>query len=264
MNINQGNKQIKELFARGLSTRDLLVIAAHHRRLELQKALIGRANNKILDGLFKGCIHIAQAHGSTLCPKILGTYEKEISRDLCELAAGKDCFLDIGCAEGYYTTGIGVTTDIPLVMGVDVSEQALALARKSSEENGISSKSKFFLDLAEAASLVKGRSLVMIDVDGSEIQVIDELFSSLSVAQSLLLKLIIETDFGEHGSSNAADIESVLLDRVFVVSKVINQSVSNRFSPVSEALTTSLLDLMVYGLEGRPLDQSWLIAKPSN
>ena len=150
------------------------------------------------------------------------------------------------------------------MLGVDVSEQALALARKSSEENGISCKSKFFLDLAEAASLVKGRSLVMIDVDGSEIQVIDELFSSLSVAQSLLLELIIETDFGEHGSSNAADIESALLDRVFVVSKVINQSVSNRFSPVSEALTTSLLDLMVYGLEGRPLDQSWLIAKPSN
>ena len=74
----------------------------------------------------------------------------------------------------------------------------------------------------------------------------------------------IETDYREDGSSNAADIENTLLDRGFVVSKVINQSVSNRFSPASEALTTSLLDLMVYGLEGRPLDQSWLIAKPSN
>lgn len=264
MDINQGNKKIKELFGEGLSTRDLLVIAAHYRQLELQKALIGRYNNKILDGLFKGCIHIGRAYGSTLCPKILGTYEKEISQDLCELAAGKDCFLDIGCAEGYYTTGIGVATDIPLVLGVDVSEKALALAQKSSEANGISSKSKFFLNLAEAASLVKGRSLVMIDVDGSEIQVIDELFSSLSVAQSLLLELIIETDFREDGSSNAPDIESALLDRGFVVSKVVNQSVSNRFSPVSEALTTSLLDLMVYGIEGRPLNQSWIIAKPSN
>ena len=61
----------------------------------------------------------------------------------------------------------------------------------------------------------------------------------LSVAQSLLLELIIETDFREDGSIMLLTLR--VPNRGFVVSKVINQSVSNRFSPVSEALTTSLL-----------------------
>jgi hypothetical protein len=37
---------------------------------------------------------------------MLGTYEKEIQADLMGLAAGARTFLNIGCADGYYTTGL--------------------------------------------------------------------------------------------------------------------------------------------------------------
>ena len=262
MDLNQGMGEVEKLFKKGLSARDLLVIAANYRRIELEESLCNIVGNKIIDGPFKGCIQPRQAHASVLCPKILGTYEKEISQDLRDLVAGKDCFIDIGCAEGYYTTGVGATTDIPLVLGVDISEKALEQARMSSESNGISAKTLFFLDLSEAVRLAKGKTLVMIDVDGSEIEVIDQLFSSMSASQALSMELIIETDFNSDGSCNAAEIESALQDQNFVVSKVIKQSILNRFSPASERITKSYLDLLVLGLEGRPLDQGWLIAKP--
>ena len=99
------------------------------------------------------------------------------------MVTDKDCFIDIGCAEGYYTTGVGVTTEIPLILGIDISEKALKQARLSSELNGISDKTQFFLNIPEAVRLIKGKSLVMIDVDGSEIDVIDELFSLLNLTK---------------------------------------------------------------------------------
>ena len=264
MNINQGTYEALQLIRKGLSAKDLLTIAVNFRRLQLEGSLRNRFNRKIVDGPFKGCIHPGEAHGSSLCPKLIGTYEKEISQDLLDLAVGKDCFIDIGCAEGYYTTGIGSVTDIPLILGIDINEKALEQARKASALNGISSKTQFSSDLLDAARLVKGKSLVMIDVEGSEVDVIDELFSSLSSAQSALVELIVETDFYPDGSSNAEEIVRALGRRNFVVTKVIKQSIADRFSSLSESLSASYLDLFIYGLEGRPIDQRWLIAKPLN
>ena len=253
---------MEELLEKGLSSRDLLILAANYRRTDIEEFFLKSFDNKIVDGLFKGCIHPGKAHASMLCPKLLGTYEKEISRDLWELASDKECFIDIGCAEGYYTTGLGVTTKIPLILGVDISENALCQARSSSKLNGISNKTKFFNDLSEATRLVKGKTLAMIDVDGSEVEVINKLFASLNSEQSLLMELIIETDFNPDGTSNTVEIESALRHQNFGVSKVITQSILERFSPIAEDYTKSYLDLLVCGLEGRPLNQSWLIAKP--
>ena len=264
MDIEQGVNEVRGLFKKGLSARDLLIIAANFRRKEIEKSLCNCFGDKIVDGPFKGCIHPGQAHESCLSPKILGTYEKEISRDLQELVTDKDCFIDIGCAEGYYTTGVGVTTEIPLILGIDISEKALKQARLSSELNGISDKTQFFLNIPEAVRLIKGKSLVMIDVDGSEIDVIDELFSLLNPDQNKLMELIIETDYRPDGVSNTDEIVSALRRRNFVVSKVIKQSILDRFSPLADSISTSYLDLLICGLEGRPYDQSWIIAKHLN
>ena len=83
-------------------------------------------------------------------------------------------------------------------------------------------------------------------------------------AQTALVELIAETDFNADGSSNAEAIVGALRRRNFVVTRVINQSVVDRFSSLSESLSASYLDLFIYGLEGRPIDQRWLIAKPLN
>ena len=41
---------------------------------------------------------------------------------------GKSYFLDIGCAKGYYTTGVAVKSDIPKVIGIDINAAALTAA----------------------------------------------------------------------------------------------------------------------------------------
>ena len=90
MDINQGLDKALRLIRNGLSPRDLLIIAANIRRIELEGLVSQEVNNRIVDGPFKGCIHPGQAHESMLSPKLFGTYEKEISQEIQELAAGKD------------------------------------------------------------------------------------------------------------------------------------------------------------------------------
>src|SRR5947207_15823212 len=58
---------------------------------------------RILEGPFQGLIYGDRSFGSMYWPKLLGTYEKELSacftaHNLCQY----DLFLNLGCAEGYY------------------------------------------------------------------------------------------------------------------------------------------------------------------
>ena len=264
MKTEEANNEILKLFSKGLTSRQLLVLAAHHRRLDLEKSLCAQTNNKIIGGIFKGVKHTGEAHGSTLCPKILGSYEKEIAQEIHKICKGKDSFVDIGCAEGYYTTGVAKTTAIDTVIGVDISEPALMQARKSATINGVDHKCQFFSKIKPATNLIKGKTLVMIDVDGSEIPVIKELMGSLSTSQKQFAELLIETDFHSDGRSNESEIAGELIKHGFSVTKTIEQLIHHRFSDISYQLTTSLLDQVIYGLEGRPSNQKWLIAKPSN
>ena len=264
MKAEDANNGILKLFSQGLTSRQLLVLAAHHRRLDLEKSLCAQTNNKIVGGIFKGVKHTGEAHGSTLCPKILGSYEKEIAQELRNICKEKDTFIDIGCAEGYYTTGIAKTSHIDTIIGVDISDSALEQARKSASINEVDHKCHFFSEIKPAAKLIKGKLLIMIDVDGSEISVIKELMSSLSKSQRHASELIIETDFHPDGRSNESEISGELIKHGFSVTKSIEQSIHHRFSEISHQLTTSLLDQVIYGLEGRPSNQKWLIAKPVN
>ena len=264
MRTQDANDKILKLFSQGLTSRQLLVLAAHHRRLELEKNLCAKTNRTIISGIFKGVKHTGEAHGSTLCPKILGSYEKEIAQELHKICKGKDSFIDIGCAEGYYTTGVAKTTDIDTVIGIDISDPALIQARKSAAINGVIHKCQFFSEIKPATKLIKGNTLIMIDVDGSEIPVITELMSTLDTSQKRVTELLIETDFHSDGRSNENEIAGELIKYGFSITKTIEQSIHHRFSDTSRQLTTSLLDQVIYGLEGRPSNQKWLIANHSN
>ena len=264
MRTEDANNEILKLFSQGLTSRQLLVLAAHYRRLDLEKSLCEQTNKEIISGIFKGIKHTGEAHGSTLCPKILGSYEKEIAQELHKICKDKDSFIDIGCAEGYYTTGVAKTTDIDTIIGIDISEPALTQARKSAAINGVDYKCQFFSKIKSATKLIKGNTLIMIDVDGSEVPVITELMGALSTSQKQVTELLIETDFHSDGRSNEDEIAGELIKYGFSITKTIEQSIHHRFSDISHQLTTSLLDQVIYGLEGRPSNQKWLIANHSN
>lgn len=260
MDQSDANDLVFELLSKGVTSRQLLVLAAHHRRIELEKQLLKTFNNQIADGPFKGAKQAGFAHGSTLCPKILGSYENELSNRIKNLTRNKSCFIDIGCAEGYYTTGIGLKYDVPVIIGVDISNPAIEQAKKSAEINNISKKCIFETSIENASNHLSTNCLAMIDVDGDEVKVINSFCHELSRHSIQNIDLIIETDYQKNGKSNSDEIARLLKSNNFEIKEIIYQDFSMRKSEASKTLTNSLLDLIIYGLEGRPLDQHWIIA----
>jgi precorrin-6B methylase 2 len=259
MNVNETGKIFQSMLANGCSTYDLLRLAAHFRRAELEKKLHSMLMGQIADGPFKDMHYLDGAYSSTLAPKLLGTYEKEIQEDLISIAKQVECFLDIGCAEGYYTTGLALSANITSVIGVDIDLQALEASKKCAEINSVGNKCFFTTDTREALARLKEKSLIMIDVDGSEINVIKEIFAHCNQEILNAAQFIVETDYDKNRTSNKCLIIEEFKQRGFRVVKALSQDPVNRISDIAQNFTKSFLDLAVYGLEGRPADQCWLI-----
>ena len=74
-------------------------------QLQAEKKLLAFFEDKIVrNGFFKGMKYVTfKSAGSSLFPKLLGSYEIELLPVFAGLQKNKyDDILDIGCAEGYY------------------------------------------------------------------------------------------------------------------------------------------------------------------
>ncbi len=264
LNRQQLVQELQKLIVAGASSHDLLVVAAHFRRLELERWLWRQLQGQIVAGPFRGLHYPQHAHGSTLAPKMLGTYEKEIHADLMILAASAYTFLNIGCAEGYYTTGLAARANLQQVVGVDVDQRALQAAISNARENGVSNQCRFTDDLDEALSWLERIDLVLIDVDGAELDVLSRLFTASKQDALSKATVIIETDFDVNQVSNRPEIIARLVQQGFQIQAERRQSIHNRFCDLPDhPLPRNFFDQCLLALEGRPSDQSWLIASCS-
>ena len=89
---------------------------------------IQKAKGEVQSGPFKGLKYIEKAYCSSICPKLTGTYEKEIQNTINQLLDKKfDAFIDIGSAEGYYSIGFARYCNCEQVYSYECSEEALKL-----------------------------------------------------------------------------------------------------------------------------------------
>jgi len=134
------------------------------------------------------------------------------------------------------------------------------MAKNFAELNNVTQKCSFTNNLEEALDLIKDAALIMVDVDGAELEIINSLFSEASNANLDDATIIIETDYNPDGTSNRDSIINELDSYGLNIEKEIKQSIPNRFSNFGKDLSPSFLDQCILGMEGRPLNQSWLIA----
>jgi len=80
----------------------------------------------ILGGPFKGMLYSDTAYGSSILPKIFGTYE-QLLNPWVEQAINKDykTIIDIGCAEGYYSSGFAMRSRNSKIYAYDTNKKAL-------------------------------------------------------------------------------------------------------------------------------------------
>lgn len=144
-------------------------------------------------GPFAGLRYTAAAAKNRLIlPKLLGTYECELHDIVANVQkAGYDTIVDVGCGEGYYTTGLALTTKAR-VLAYDAEKGELAFARMMAEENGVAAQIEFrrWCSLEELIKVAgeSDRLFVLSDCEGYEI----ELFTEEVIARLRNADILIE------------------------------------------------------------------------
>uniref|UniRef100_UPI004047DE5B hypothetical protein n=1 Tax=Cyanobium sp. TaxID=2164130 RepID=UPI004047DE5B len=105
--------------------------------------------------------------------------------------------------------------------------------------------------------------MILVDVDGHEMEVLEELNQALSKTPQIhAALLILETDKGQSSTQNTAQLINWLCQHQWSVKHIAHQNPQLRFRPGQSEL--SFLDQVVRGAEGRPGGQRWIVAEKPN
>ena len=147
----------------------------------------------VRNGVFKGMRYPEFiAHGSSMFPKLLGSYESELNTEFENLIKNKYTeVIDVGCAEGYYAVGIAMRMEKTKVFAFDVNTEALDSCKKMARLNKVDDRmtyGSFFSDKDLSKFKFSGKGLVICDCEGYEI----ELFTPASIANLKNCDILIE------------------------------------------------------------------------
>ena len=252
------DKAICELVNRGFSPRQLFKASYSLYRATLEEELKKNRDIKVASGLFEGMVLSPDVLASQLLPKVLGTYEKEVQDYLKESCADSERFVDIGCAEGFYLTGVARWLNIPCI-GIDIDPRSRSAVDYAAKANNVSSLVNFSTNIDDIGLFLCGCVLCLVDVDGSELKVLESLNSMFDSSQLLSsVRIVVESDSASTGKQNISEIVRFLSSNGWQVDSIQKQNPANRF--VGYFSNLSFLDQVVRGAEGRPGGQCWIAA----
>jgi hypothetical protein len=256
-----------------LSSRPLMTVSHLSRHVEHQRNLRDSKEHDdrsarlaacispdgvVLSGLFAGLRYPDfTAFGSSLPPKLLGTYEAELHPALRQLRKHYDLIIDVGCAEGYYAVGLALVYPNTPVHAYDINAKARAFASGMAKLNGVASD----VHLHELASqqtfhaCQNKSALIIVDCEGFE----RFLFSHENIAYLELSDLIIELhpkpypDLVQYlHSLFQASHECSFVDSISDAEKSTAAAVLAQLSEQDKRFSVS---------EFRPGPQQWLVCK---
>jgi hypothetical protein len=217
----------------------------------------------VRNGPFKGMKYPGiKSVGSTIIPKLLGSYENEISELVEQLCRNKYTeIIDIGCAEGYYAVGFAIRVPEATVYAFDTDDEAIRLCKQMAMINGVSNRIKYgsFCDVEILCSLkITESALIICDCEGYE----KKLFSEDVVSRLAQYELLIEIhDF--------IDIEtSTSISKAFC--RTHDKYIFHSVDDIKKAQCYQFAELINYSLdirksllaEGRPSVMEWFYFKP--
>lgn len=152
-----------------------LVISRKMKQIEA--ALVERHGSVVNGGPFQGMKYLSQSHGSALAPKLIGSYEAEISAMIEEYCAQAEdaVVVDIGCDEGYYAVGMALRLPRARVYAFDINSRAQNDCARMAALNGVQDRvivgGECTWELLE--QLLRPRDLVICDCEGCEAALMD-------------------------------------------------------------------------------------------
>ncbi len=144
---------------------------------ELGKLVYDSTGGVVVGGPFEGLRYVDSAMGSTLGPKLLGTYEQELTPTVeTIIARGYRTVINIGAGEGYYAVGLATRMESTRVICFEAMEKNRPQIRTLSKRNGVSDRveirgfctAELLAELLEEVEDV----LIVCDVEGAELDIL--------------------------------------------------------------------------------------------
>jgi hypothetical protein len=226
---------------------------------------LGKNPPRVVSGPFVGMLYGRKSCGSSLVPKILGTYECELHcfiKDLKKFELG----LDVGAAEGYYAVGLLYAGVCDRVIAWEISEEGRNLSQELAVNNKVAERMEMrgecsLENLAQTIrQSVASECLLIIDCEGYE----SVLIEGLKREELAKCWLIIEThDFVKQGIHNRIKSQ---LENTHVVTEIFPAKRTSADMPANLQWPQRILKNKFLGRlamsERRPAANGWLCCKP--
>lgn len=217
---------------------------------------------RVFSGPFAGMGYVASSVGSAWHPKVLGTYEVELHKQISSFSDKTfDAFLDIGAAEGYYAIGMTRVIKCKSVVAYEATTEGQCLIQQLAELNKVTSKVavRGFCTPEEFKKVVHehpGTLLVICDIEGGEVGLL------LGIPAELLSNayLIVEThEFIVPGVTDKLKqhfFKTHHIEHIRSTPRGRSDIPKDFRSPVWDRWTVRMME------EFRPAVMDWLIMRP--
>lgn len=231
--------------------------AAHQRTLHALLFKDGETP-RVLNGPFKGMAYLNEPVWGSVTPRWIGSYESCLWPVVNEIIKAPYArIIDVGCAEGYYAVGLSRALPQAEILAYDLDPDSRLQVRKLWELNGSPGKLSVhgLLDHAELNRLGTPGSLLVCDIEGGEMQLLDP--SACAALKNL--DILVEVHGTASGSveSNAAALHQ-RFTATHRIQEITEASRATAFDHVSHLEPAVLKKAMS---EGRPEAQVWLWMK---
>lgn len=145
----------------------------------------------VRNGLFKGMKYpYFQSYGSTIFPKIIGSYEKEVEHIIAKINNNQfETIVDIGCAEGYYAVGLAIKNPNSKIYAIDVDEKSISFCKQMAELNNVLNIEYLqHIDESFFATQMLEKTFILCDCEGYE----KKLFTTSNIFYLKNTHLLIE------------------------------------------------------------------------
>lgn len=146
-----------------------------HRRI--LPAVLGDEGYVVRSGPFAGMRYIEDVPlDQALVSRLLGAYEAELHYPVNQMIERSyDVVIDIGSSEGYYAVGFALRSPESRIHAFDIDEDMQAWCRRMAELNGVADRVVVGgrCDPETIQRLADGRTLVISDCEGGEVDVLD-------------------------------------------------------------------------------------------
>jgi hypothetical protein len=142
-------------------------------------------------GPFKGMQFQARTSEGAGLPRLLGLYEFELQPFVTRFMAEPfECVIDVGCADGYYAIGLARGMPQTVVHAYDINPDARIGCAALAEANGVADRvvvGELFKP-ERFAEFAGKRTLVIVDIEGAEADLLDPEASPALKGMSLIVE----------------------------------------------------------------------------